>query len=509
MRPDVETDFLVIGSGAGGSVMAYHLARAGERVVMLERGKWIRPEDMSDNELEQITSLYKDGGSQTNTEADMFVLQGQVVGGSTVLSNAVCFRMPEDVRRDFANDGFELDASDLDAAYDRVEGVLNVHELEEDVYNPAAWRMIEGMNRLGLKPGRFRKAMLNCTGCGYCNVGCRYGRKLDASMTWVPMAVNHGTQVLPEVEALKIETRHGAVTGVRCRDLRDGSTFMIRAKRYVLSGGAINTPELLLKSKVLPERVGHRTSFNAGGIIFAEYDEPVDGFDGDQMCVHHLTPDYVIEQVHNPPLSFAMTMPGWFERHHSDLGRYRNLTSAGVLVPTQPVGQVLLGLGHHVIRRMFDHADFRFDLPQRDLEALRAGLKQLMRIYLASGARRVVAPAHTYTEVTSMEGVDVIDTVIRSQRDIVGFGSSHPQGGACLGDHAGRDVVRPDFSVYGLDNLFVVDASLFPRSIRVNPMLTIMAVADIAAQKIGGLTLPDSIEEGIAWEARQRAVSTP
>jgi choline dehydrogenase-like flavoprotein len=507
MRPDVETDFLVIGSGAGGSVVAYYLARAGERVVVLERGKWIRPEDMSDNELDQITSMYKDGGSQTNTEADMFVLQGQVVGGSTVLTNAVCFRLPEDVRRNFANQGFELPLRELNAAYNRVESVLNVHELEEDVYNPAAWRMIDGMRQLGLEPGRFRKAMLNCIGCGYCNIGCRYGRKLDASMTWIPMAVDHGAEILPECEALKIETSKGAVTGVQCRDVRDGSVFRIRAKRYVLAGGAINSPELLLKSKILPGLAGRRTSFNAGGIIFAEYEEPVDGFDGDQMCVHHMTTAYAIEQVHNPPLSFAMTMPGWFDRHHADLGRYRNITSAGVLVPTQPVGQVLLGLGRKVIRKLFDHADFRFDLPQEDLHVLRTGLKQLMRIYLASGAKRVVTPAHHYTEIRHERDVDVIDKVIRSQRDIVGFGSSHPQGGACVGD-GGQDVVTPDFNVRGLDNLYIADASLFPRSIRVNPMLTIMAVADIAAQKIGSLTPPQTIEEGIAWEARQRAGST-
>lgn len=507
MSSDIHTDFLVIGSGAGGSVVAYHLARAGERVHVIERGKWIRPEDMSENELEQITSMYKDGGSQTNTEADMFVLQGQVVGGSTVLTNAVCFRLPEDIRRAFANVGFELPLRELTRSFERVESVLNVHELEDEVYNPAAYRMMAGMRELGITPGRFRKAMLNCIGCGYCNIGCRYGRKLDASMTWIPMAVNHGAEILSECEALKVETRRGAVTGVLCRNHRDGSTFRVFAKRYVLAGGAINTPELLLKSKIAPDRAGHGTSFNAGGIIFAEYDEPVDGFDGDQMCVHHMTQAYAIEQVHNPPLSFAMTMPGWFDRHHSDLGRYRHLTSAGVLVPTQPVGQVLLGLGHHVIRKLFDHADFRFELPQDDLHVLRTGLKQLMRIYLASGAKRVITPATRYTEVTDMKEVDVIDNVVRSQRDIVGFGSSHPQGGACVGDDAKRDVVSPDFNVHGFDNLFVADASLFPRSIRVNPMLSVMAVADIAAQKIGDLTPPETIEEGIAWEARQKAAA--
>jgi choline dehydrogenase-like flavoprotein len=187
MNHDRQADVLVIGSGAGGSVVAYHLARAGERVLVLERGKHVRPADMSDNELDMVSRLYKDGGSQTNTDADMFVLQGQCVGGSTVLTNAVCFRLPEDIRAAFASTGFELPRGELHRAFDRVESVLNVHDLEHALYNPASFRMIEGMARLGLRPGRFRKAMLNCIGCGFCNMGCRFGRKLDASMTWVPM----------------------------------------------------------------------------------------------------------------------------------------------------------------------------------------------------------------------------------------------------------------------------------------------------------------------------------
>jgi choline dehydrogenase-like flavoprotein len=296
------------------------------------------------------------------------------------------------------------------------------------------------------------------------------------------------------------------VRAVVCKDLRTGRHFRIRANRYVLAGGAINTPELMLKSGIARGRAGKRTSFNAGAIMFAEYAEPVDGFDGDQMCVHHITPGYAIEQVHNPPLSFALTLPGWFESHHRDLQRYRRLTSAGVLVPTRPVGEVMLGLGRKVIKPLFDHADFRFRLPGEDLHMLRLGLKQLARIFLASGARRLITPAHTYTEIRRPEDVDVIDSVIRSHRDIVGFGSSHPQGGACLGDDPSRDVVAPDFSVYGLRNLYVCDASLFPRSIRVNPMLSIMAVADQAARKIGGLEPPAIIEEGPAFESRRKVL---
>lgn len=68
-------------------------------------------------------------------------------------------------------------------------------------------------------------------------------------------------------------------------------------------------------------------------------------------------------------------------------------------------------------------------------------------------------------------------------------------------------MVRPDCRVRGVANLFVCDASLFPVSVRVNPMVGIMAVADRAVESIGGFRPDGRIEEGPAWEARTRAAT--
>ncbi|MGE0143716.1 MAG: FAD-dependent oxidoreductase [Planctomycetota bacterium] len=501
---DRHTRFVVVGSGAGGSVVAYNLARRGEKVILVERGDWVRPEDMTANEAEMIGRLYKDGGSQTNTEADMFVLQGQCIGGSTVLTNAVCFRMPEPVRRKFADRGFELPRDGMERSFRRVESVLNVHPLEEELYNPATWRMQAGMRQIGLEPGRFDKAMLRCIGCGYCNVGCRYGRKLDASMTWVPMAQERGCEILTGTEVLRVEYERGVARALLCRDSKTGDKFRIHADRIVLAGGAINTPELLLRSRIHPDRVGTRTSFNAGAIVFAEFEEPLNAYDGDQMCVHWFGDGYAIEQIHNPPVSLALTMPGWFDRHPSGMENYAKITGAGVLVPTAPVGKVFLGLGHRLARPLFDRADIRFSLPEHDLRTFRRGFQMMARIFLAAGATRVFPPLASGLEIRSEADLDAVDRHLVDQKSMVGFGSSHPQGGCSMGDDVRRDVVDPQFRVHGFHNLFVADASLFPYSVEVNPMLSIMAVADQASIAIGAGEPDDEIREGIAYEARQR-----
>lgn len=504
MSKTIQTEFAIVGSGAGGSVVAYHLAAAGAKVAMIERGPWLHPQDLSHDEPEMIARLYKDGGAQTNNDADMFVLQGNCVGGSTVLTNAVCFRMPEDVRHSFDQHGCHLPADQLARSHARVESVLGVAPLPTELHNPATSVLAGGFDRIGKEHGSFEKAMQDCIGCGYCNVGCRYGRKLDASQTWVPMSVQRGASVVPDTEIQRIEHARGRVTALLGRDKTTGESVRIVADRFVLAGGSINTPELLLRSGLHKGRAGKRTSFNAGGIVFGEFPEALDGYDGDQMCVHHIERRYVIEQIQNPPVSLALTLPGFYGDHAERMQRFRNLAALGVLIPTRPTGEVFLGVGHRLLRRLFDHADIRFRLSPEELRDFRDGCKTAAKAMLAAGAKRVFVPCADPIVIERPEHLDRIDHGMRSQSELIGFGSSHPQGGAARGTDGQRDVVDERFKVRGLDNLFVADGSLFPHSVRVNPMLSIMATADYAVQSIAGITPVEHILEGPAHERRQQ-----
>ena len=135
----------------------------------LERGRWIRPADVPPDELTALSTLYKDGGAQINSTLDFTVLQGTCVGGSTLLANVVCFRLPEGVRRRYAAGGFELEPDSLAASYARVESVLGMHETEPTVLNPVAFRLEQGMRALGMTPTRFRFASIGCSARSRCS----------------------------------------------------------------------------------------------------------------------------------------------------------------------------------------------------------------------------------------------------------------------------------------------------------------------------------------------------
>ena len=498
---DLRCEIVIVGTGAAGPVLAYYLARAGKDVVLLERGPDVPAEAMKQNETEMMGRLFKDGDAQMNTACDMFLLQGACVGGSTTLTNGVCFHFPDDVldrwERDFA---VGLDRGRVAAAQRRVDSVLNVHDLEREVFNPSTPLLEKGMRELGLEPRYFRKNFLDCVGCGYCTVGCRYGRKMHTGVTWVPMAKARGCRVLTLTEAVRVETGAATVTALECRNVESGDTFRIRADRYVLSCGAINTPGLLLKSGIKGEdTVGRWVAFNVGAICFAEFPEPIDAFDGDQMCVWvDGRPDYVLEQLHNPPASFALTLPLWHKDHYEQLDRYRCMTSMGALVATEPRGRVL----HPPLPRW--HEEIVFQTSPEELDRMRKGVEAIARIFLASGATRAFPPCAETLVLEKEADFAHLPSRFAKQKQLSGFGSSHPHGGCRMGVKAAESVVDPEFRVWGFDNLFVCDASVFPTSLGVNPQVPIMALADYAALPIGGVEPPERVEDGPVAEARRR-----
>ena len=476
-------DAVVIGSGAGGSVTAFRLGRAGARTVVLERGRRLPPEAQSHDELAMLANLYKEGGAQLTADLDLLLLQGSVVGGSTVLTNGVCFRVPESVRRRWATQGFALGRGELQTAYERIEAALGVRPMSPVHLNPGTEPAVKGFEALGLDVQRFHKNLRGCLGCGYCNMGCPYGRKQDAARTWIPWAEAAGVDVRARHEVLKLEARRGRIQAVVARDLERDETVRLRAERVVLAGGAIGSPELLLRSRLGGAAAGRRMGMHVGSILVAEMDEPIDAFLGDQMGWWHKGDGFALEQVHNPPMTFALTVPGRSELHHERTGRYRHLTSAGVLVPTPMSARVVLGRLGRLAK--VPRADVLYKAEASVVAALRRGFDRLARVYLAGGARRVFVPLHQGSCVEHVDELPAAIARIRRPKDVPGLGTAHPQGGAVAGDEARTSVVDASLQVHGVQGLYVVDASVFPSCVEVNPQLTVMAVADAVSTRWG------------------------
>jgi choline dehydrogenase-like flavoprotein len=175
-------------------------------------------------------------------------------------------------------------------------------------------------------------------------------------------------------------------------------------------------------------------------------------------------------------MSAALTTPGWFEEHATLMRRQRQLAYAGSLISTGPTGTV-------VHSPFWGHEETRFRPGPVEVDRVKRGLKLISEIFFAAGARRLILPTHTFRAIRSPKEIAQIDEHVVSTRRF-SFGSAHPQGGNPMSADPRMGVVDANFVVHGFDNLFVCDASIFPSSVTVNPVSTIMALADYAAPRI-------------------------
>lgn len=454
---------------------ALHLAEAGKSTVVLERGPRVEAHELSFREIEMVPRLYKDGGLQQNTSLDMFILQGSCVGGSAFLSNMVMLRPDDAVLDDWSSFGADFDRTEITGSFDRIEERLGTERARDANISGSTRRVMDAARRAGRDPQVMNKALGGCTGCGYCNTGCPLDHKKSPLHTHLRPAESLGAVLLANTSAERIEHRRGRAHEVLCRNTESGEEIRIRARTFVLSGGAINSSGLLLKSGIR-RNVGHRLSFNLALMLAAEFDDDLDGFDGDQMTMYYRGDGFLVEPTHNPPLAAALTTPGWFEDHDDLMAKQRRLAYCGVLAASDPVGRV-------VHSRFFGHEETKFRLTAEDRRRVVRGLRDATEVLLEAGARRVLLPAHDLVEVRSPAELSRIDEVVYEPRRLL-FGSAHPMGGNAWCEDASRGVVNKDLAVHGFENLHVIDASVFPTGIGVNPIETIMAVAEYGARRV-------------------------
>jgi choline dehydrogenase-like flavoprotein len=318
-----------------------------------------------------------------------------------------------------------------------------------------------------------------CRGSGYCNIGCGFAARHAALDVLLPRAQQTGDlDVLAEFAVERVERRGRRATGVTGRH-RGGARVTLEAETIIVAAGPVGSSGLLLRSGLGGDAVGRGLHFNINSPLTAEFATHVDAFAGIQMSHAYVPPGdpppYLVETWFNPPATQALATPGWFGRHWAQMHCFRNLACAGVIAGTTVAGRITESRGG---------PEIHYTPAPEDRDRVLEGLRTAGRIWLAAGAARVMPATFGFREYASEQALERLPADIRGSADLL-LTSAHPQGGNAIGT-----VVGPDFRVEGTDALFLCDASAFPTSVHVNPQLTVMGLAELAARTLIGAPAP-------------------
>ena len=482
---EISADVVIIGTGAGAAIAAKGLVEQGRSVLMIERGDFVDPSEFNEDEMDMMSRLYADGALQQTKDFRFRCLQGNCVGGSTVVNNAVCFDMPDYVLDNWnEKEGINasLDANRVWKSFYDVRNFLGVTPQNPATLNPGAAAFVEGTKAMGYDTYPDKLSIVdanikNCLGCGYCNIGCKFGKKLSMLDTVLPETQQqygvHALRILASCEAIKLRGSGSRITSVTCRT-SDGRRIDVKGKTFVVAAGAVSSSLLLMRSGVGGKNVGKRLSFNIGSPITAVFDEVINSYAGLQISHYlRLTPTrgYIMETWFNPPLGQALTMPGWFEDHFNNMKRYNKMSCAGILVGSEP-NAVVKSAG--LTGREID-----YDPTPGDFRKLLDGIMLSGDIFLAAGAKSVMPASFKYYEFKNSNELSNLPNLLKDSSDIT-IGTGHPQGGNAMSLDPKIGVVSDEFKIYGYDNIYITDASVFPTSLGVNPQLTVMSLANYA-----------------------------
>jgi choline dehydrogenase-like flavoprotein len=503
----VECDVLIIGSGAGGGTAAEILSRAGLKVVIIEEGALKSSTDFKMLEKEAYPQLYQESAGRQTKDKAITILQGRTVGGSTTVNWTSSFRTPPATLNHWITQhGLrEYSPESMAPWFARMEERLGIAPWPVDP-NENNDVLKRGCAALKIPAAAIQRNVRGCWNLGYCGVGCPTNAKQSMLVTTIPASLDKGATLLHRTRVERLSLAGDRVTGAEavCLDesgLRpNGVKITLRAREVIVAGGAINSPALLMRSKVPDphQTLGKRTFLHPVNVSAALMPEVVDGFNGAPQTIysdHFLDTlpldgpiGFKLEAPPVHPILAGITLQGYGEAHSAWMRRLRNLQ---VVIALFRDGFHPESVGGSVSLRDDGSPLLDYSISKYVWEGMRRAFFTMAEIQFAAGAK-IVMPMHEDGQpLRSWAEAKKHIAELAMQPLACRVVSAHVMGGCAMGADEKRSVVRGDGRHHQLQNLWVFDGSAFPTSIGANPQLSIYGmVARNATRLAQAMTNP-------------------
>lgn len=496
LRPTVDTtldcDVVVVGSGAGGGAAAARLAAAGLDLVVLERGDYYDDADFGIGELEALSTLYSPG-PQATAEGQLTLVAGTCLGGGTVVNWSTSLRTPDTVRDEWAALGAAQFATDeYGDALDTVLRRLSV----TDGRSPLSARdgvLVRGVESLGWEidtlPRNVTDACDAGVECGRCGYGCRIGAKQSVTKTWLADAAARGARLVVGADVRKVDVRDGRAHGVTAVT-PTGARITVRANAVVVAAGAIQTPAILRRSGLRNRNIGEHLRLHPASAVFGTFGEQIRPWEGGlqtRISRQHADLDgdgygviYETGPMHPGMLVGFMNWRG-SAAHREAMLSLGNTAAIGVITRDRDSGRVTVDKdGEPVVH---------YTLSDRDRAHLHRGIAGAAEILEAAGADAVFSghqSGASYEPGKRGSHEQFVAECLRSgyAPGQCAMAALHIMGSARMGGSADMSALNPDGATWEVPNLVVADASCFPTSSGVNPMVSIEAIGWMNAGRL-------------------------